>query len=294
MTLRLLVLDAYARDGRAEIAAGGATEAGLLYARRIRELDPDAVVDLAYPADADGEEVWQAEGGLAGYDGMVWTGSSLTIHHEDDPRVRRQIDLARRAFAEGVPAFGSCWAAQLAVVAAGGRCGPNPRGREFGVSRKIALTEEGVAHPLFAGRARVFDAFTSHQDEIQSLPPGGRWLATNGFTRVQAVSVEYERGRFWAVQYHPEYDLREIARLGHVRTPVLVEQGSFADAAAASAWVADLEALHADPGRTDLCFRYGLDEDVLEADLRMTEIANWLDHEARPRARARFGGGRAS
>ncbi len=290
MTLRLLVLDAYAREGRAEIAAGGATEAGVLYARRLRELEPEAEVDVATPADPAGEAPWREAGALAAYDGMVWTGSSLTIHHEDDPRVQRQIELARAGFAEGIPAFGSCWAAQLAVVAAGGRCGANPKGREFGVSRKIALTEEGASHPLFAGRAPVFDAFTSHQDEIQSLPPGARWLATNAFTRIQAVSVEHGRGRFWAVQYHPEYDLYEIARLGHVRTPGLVEQGSFADAEQASAWVADLEALHEDPTRSDLCFRYGLDDDVLDPGRRMTELVNWLEHEARPRARARLGG----
>lgn len=289
MSLRLLVLDAYARDGRAEIAAGGASEAGVLYARRLHELVPDADVAIAYPAD--GDESWRTGGGLLGYDGLVWTGSSLTIHAEGDERVRRQIDLARVAFEEGVPSFGSCWAAQLAVVAAGGACGPNPRGREFGVSRKIELTEEGASHPLFAGKPRVFDALTSHQDEIQTLPTGTRWLATNDFTRIQAVSVEHRRGRFWAVQYHPEYDLREVARLGHVRTPVLIEQGSFADAEMAAGWVADFEALHAAPGRRDLRFRYALDEDILDPARRMCELANWLDHEAKPRANARQAGG---
>ncbi len=285
--MRLLVLDAYAREGRADLARGGATQAGELYARRLRSLAPDAEVEIAYPADADAA---LPASGLAGYDGLVWTGSSLTIHDEADDRVLRQVELARQAYADGVPSFGSCWAAQLAVVAAGGRCAPNPKGREFGISRKVELTGPGAEHPLFADKPRVFDALTSHQDEIVELPSGAVWLATNGFTRIQAVAVQHRAGSFWAVQYHPEYDLHEVARLAHVRTGVLVEQGSFADPDAAAAWIADLEALHQAPERADLLFRYGLDEDVLEPSLRMREVANWLAREVAPRARRRLGG----
>jgi len=40
VSLRLLVLDAYAPEGRAELRAGGCTEAGELYARVLRELRP--------------------------------------------------------------------------------------------------------------------------------------------------------------------------------------------------------------------------------------------------------------
>ena len=69
-----------------------------------------------------------------------------------------------------------------------------PRGREMGIARKIALTPEGRAHPLYIGKASVFDAFISHEDEITHLPPGAVNLASNAFTRVQAVSVVH-RGR---------------------------------------------------------------------------------------------------
>ncbi|MCA9687585.1 MAG: GMP synthase, partial [Myxococcales bacterium] len=82
----------------------------------------------------------------------MWTGSSLTAYH-DVPEVRCQIELARRVLDVGVPAFGSCWAAQIAAIAGGGRVDANPLGREAGVARKIRLSPEGVAHPLFAGKA---------------------------------------------------------------------------------------------------------------------------------------------
>ena len=287
---RLLVLDGYTRSGRAELVAGGASEAGHLYARRLHELQAEAKVAVGYPADPD----WSTpSAGLAAYDGIVWTGSSLTIYREDEP-VRRQVELVREAFRLGLPAFGSCWAAQLAVVAAGGSCARNPRGREFGVARKVALTGAGRTHPLYEGKARVFDAFTSHQDEITTLPGGATWLATNAFTRVQALEVRHGAGRFWALQYHPEYDLHEVARLTEVRSGVLVEEGRFADSADAKGWIAELEALHRSPERSDLRFRMGVDADLLDPAERLRELANWMAHEVEPRARRRLGGSEAA
>ncbi|NNL66529.1 MAG: type 1 glutamine amidotransferase, partial [Myxococcales bacterium] len=105
--LRLLVLDAYAPEGRAAVRGADGTEAGRLYERMIARLRPDARVEIAYPADPDPE--LPADADLARYDGIAWTGSSLTIHHADDVRVARQVALARAAFDAGVPAFGSCW-----------------------------------------------------------------------------------------------------------------------------------------------------------------------------------------
>ncbi len=272
--LRLLVLDAYAPEGRAAIRGVGGTEAGALYARLLRRCVPDASVDVAYPADPDPD---LPDGvALADYDGVTWTGSSLTIHDAGDARVRRQVEFARAVYDAGTPSFGSCWAAQVATVAAGGRCAASPRGREFGISRRIELSADGRAHPLFDGKPAVFDAFTSHADEIVELANGARLLASNAWSDVQAVSVESGRGRFWAVQYHPEYDLHEVASLCRLRRDELVAQGSFPDGASADAWAEKLEALHRDPGRTDLAEELGVGDDLLDEALRTREVRNWL------------------
>jgi len=271
---RILVLDAYAADGRAALRDAGGTEAGPLYAARIRALAPDAEIAIAHPADGDDDLPGETE--LGDLDGMVWTGSSLTIHHGDDPAVRRQVDLARAAFRRGVPAFGSCWAAQLAVVAAGGTCAVSPKGREFGIARDIELGEAGRAHPLFDGKPERFDGFTSHQDEVVDLGPHAQRLASNAWSRVQAVSVEHDRGRFWAVQYHPEYDAHEVASLCRLRADELVRQGTFVDRGAAKDYVERLEALHADPTDADLASELGLGPDLLDPAIRARELANWL------------------
>jgi len=272
--LRLLVLDAYAPEGRAALREAGGTEAGELYARMLGALAPAARVEIAHPADPDPDLPTGAE--LAGYDGLAWTGSSLTIHHEDDPRVAGQIDLARAAYRAGVPSFGSCWAAQLAVVAGGGRCARSPRGREFGVARRIALSAEGRAHTLFAGKPTVFDAFTSHEDEVGTPGAGATVLAGNAWSRVQAVDVGQGPGHFWAVQYHPEYDLHEVASLCRLRRDELVGQGAFASRRDADAWIERAEALHASPDDAALAADLDVGPDLLDPEVRTREVANWL------------------
>jgi GMP synthase (glutamine-hydrolysing) len=268
--LRLLVLDAYAREGRTAVRGAGGTEAGALYERMLRRLAPDAAaIDVAHPADPA-----PALPDPARYDGVAWTGSSLTIY-EDDPRVQRQVAFARAAYDAGVPSFGSCWAAQLAVVAAGGRCAASPRGREFGVARRIELTPAGRSHPVYQGKPAAFDGFTSHADEVVELA-GAVLLAGNAWSRVQAVSVASGRGRFWALQYHPEYDPREVAALCRLRKGELVRQGRFRDEADADAYAAKLDALQDDPSRADLAAELGIGPDLLDFAQRTLEVRNWL------------------
>jgi GMP synthase (glutamine-hydrolysing) len=278
--LRFLVLDCYDRAGREELRAHGASEAGSLYAGLLRELQPGARVDVAYPAEADPALPPGAARG--DYDGRVWTGSSLSVRDAGDPRVRRPLELVRAALGAGLPSFGSCFAAQLAAAATGGSVRAHPRGREFGLARKIELSAAGRAHALFAGKPGVFDAWTSHGDEVAALPPGAELLASNAWSRVQALAVRRGRGSFVAVQYHPEFDLREIARLARARAPGLVAQGTFRDEAAARGWAEEAEALHADGARADLAFRLGVDRDVLDPALRRVEVRNWIEHFVKP------------
>ena len=280
---RFLVVDGYAREGREDLRAGGATTAGELYAQMLKDCAPNrAEVDIVCPADPDAALPKGAA--IDQYDGIAWTGSSLTVF-ADDPKVTTQIDFAKAAFEAKVPSFGSCWAAQIAVVAAGGRCDVNPRGREMGIARKIALTPEGRAHPLYTGKKSVFDAFISHDDEVTHLPASASLLACNGHTRVQAVSVIHKGGVFWGLQYHPEYDLHELARLCYCRKQKLVDRGFFRDLDAAQDFVDRLETLHQDPGRKDIAWLLGIDEDVMNEDIRRAEVRNWIDFLVLPTMR---------
>ena len=278
-TPRFLVVDGYLKAAREELAAGGAAVAGELYVDMLKQASPGSECDIVYPSDPDAGLPTGAA--LDSYDGIAWTGCSLTVF-DDIAEVRAQIDFARACFEAGVPGFGSCWAAQIAVVAAGGKCAANPKGREMGIARKIALTPQGRAHPLYEGKDGGFDGYISHVDEITEMPEGCVHLAGNPFTNVQAVSVDYRGGKFWGLQYHPEYDLFEMARLTWCRIDKLMELGFFADRQAGEDYVALLETLHKYPSRTDIAWLLGIDDDVMDEAYRRTEVRNWLKYLVLP------------
>ncbi len=275
--MKYLIIDGYTKAARDVLVEGGASVAADLYESMLSRWTPgdDVECDKLFPSDPRVE--LPGSEALRAYDGVTWTGCSLGCN-DGTPEVEGQIQLQKDIFASGVPSFGSCWAAQIAVVAAGGRVEVNPRGREMGISRKLSLTEAGKVHPLHQGRRSPFDAFTSHDDEITAMPSGGSALSGNTFTRVQSVCVTHDKGTFWGVQYHPEYDLHELARLTFCRIEKLKARGFFQSREDALAYIDDLEALYQDPGRGDLAWKLGIDDDLTDAHIRCTEVRNWIQY----------------
>jgi GMP synthase (glutamine-hydrolysing) len=283
---RLLVIEGNTAELRAkQVTAGGAIMSDG-YAELLRSLLPEAVVDICYPADPGAN---LPIGGLAGYDGVAITGSALNVY-DGGPSVDRQVELTREVLKSKTPLFGSCWGLQLITVAAGGVVRANPKGREIGIGRRIALTPAGRTHPMFTGKNSVFDAVTVHLDEVEVLAPGTTVLATNAYSGVQAAEIRVEGAVAWGVQYHPEFSLADMAAIVRRYGSRLMREGFFADAAARDAYVADLDTLDREPDNKPLAWRYGIDESVLDPRIRTTEIANWITHQVLP-ARAQRGRG---
>ena len=279
MALRLLVVEGNMRDARERHLATFGKICGQSYADTLTALAPDAICDICMPAD-DGANLPDA-GGLEGYDGVALTGSALNMY-DGGPAITRQLDLARAVFASHTPFFGSCWGLQIASAATGGDVIKNPRGRGAGFARGITATQAGAAHPLLAGRAAVFDAPCVHIDIVARPPGDADVLAFNAHAPVQAAEIRHDGGVFWGVQYHPEYALDELAAIIERRMVPFVAEGLFADETQGHAYCADLRALHKDPGRTDVAWRYGVAREIIEAELRLTELRNWLEHYVRP------------
>src|SRR5690606_20225976 len=193
---RLLVLEgnsARARAKQAEFLGRSYSEG---YSDVLRQIAPDAVVDICYPAD-EGANLPDGEG-LSGYDGVAITGSALNLY-EEKPEAVRQVDLVRTVFETGVPVFGSCWGLQVAAVAAGGTVVRSKNGREIGLARKVTLTDAGRGHALHEGKGIVFDAPAVHTDEVGRKPEGMTVTATNAFSEVQAAEIRAGKSVFWGV-----------------------------------------------------------------------------------------------
>ena len=283
--LRLLVVDGNTREQRENHAEGyrGLTPSAA-YAEEVLAIVPGALTDICLPAD-EGANLPDGAG-LHSYDGIFLTGSSLHIYRSE-PAVARQVELMRAIYASGTPCFGSCWGIQVGAVAAGGSVIANPRGREVGFARKITLTAAGRSHPLLAGRPPAFDAPAIHLDTIVQPPGETAVLASNAYSAVHAAEIRHGGGVFWGVQYHPEFPLRQVASILRRMVPILIEEGFRHDEAAAATWLGEIEALDADPARGDLAWAHGLDEQVLDAHLRVTELRNFLAQRVQPGISAR-------
>jgi GMP synthase (glutamine-hydrolysing) len=278
MPPRLLVCEGNTAELRAKQVAAGGKIMSDGYADLLRELLPGAVVDICYPADP-GTNL--PIGGLEGYDGVAITGSALNVY-DGGPEVTGQIELAREVLKAKTPLFGSCWGLQVVTVAAGGTVRPNPKGREIGIGRRIALTQAGRTHPMYRGKGSVFDAVTVHLDEVEILAPGTTVLAANAQSDVQAAEIVVDGAVAWGTQYHPEFSLGDMAAIVRRYGSRLMREGFFADAAARDHYVADLETLDRNPDDKPLAWRYGMDETVLDRRVRSTEIANWIAHQVLP------------
>jgi GMP synthase (glutamine-hydrolysing) len=276
---RLLVIEGNSPQTMAEHVASGGVPSSKGYSDLLRELLPGASVDICYPGDPaatlpEGES-------LAGYDGIAITGSALHVY-AGGPEVMRQIDLVRTALATGTPLFGSCWGLQVITAAAGGSVRKNPKGREIGFGRGIRLTEAGRKHPMYVGKLDVFNAPTVHLDEIDALPPGTTVLATNAMSAVQAAEIRTNGSVAWAVQYHPEYPLREIAAIVRRIGMRLIEEDFFADEVDIKTFAQDLDTLDLDPECKRLSWRHGISQNVLNKKLRVSEVANWIEFQVLP------------
>lgn len=284
MGLRFLVVEGNVREAReAHRAAYGMTPSES-YAAVLLGIAPDGACDIAFPADEGANLPDPA--GLCAYDGIVLTGSALHIY-DPAPAVRRQIDLMRAVYASGTPCFGSCWGLQVGAVAAGGEVRRNPNGPEIGFARRIVATPAGRDHPMLDGRPAAYDAPTIHLDAIAAPPVACTVLAANAMAGIQAAEIAHDGGRFWGVQYHPEFSLAELAAILGRRLEILVGEGFCATLEDAAAHVADLDALDAHPARTDLAWRLGLDAETLDPARRTREIHNFLERWVRPEKSAR-------
>jgi GMP synthase (glutamine-hydrolysing) len=159
----------------------------------------------------------------------------------------------------------------------------NPNGREIGFGRGIRLTEAGRKHPMYVGKLDVFNAPTVHLDEVETLPPGATVLATNAVSSVQSVELRTNGSVAWAVQYHPEYPLREVAAIVRRIGARLIEEGFFKDTADIKIFSDDLDTLDRDPDCKRLAWRHGISKNVLDKKLRTSEVANWIEFQVLPK-----------
>ena len=277
--LRLLIAESEtpaARDRR-RLSTGRSN--GETFAATLQQLHPGSDVELTRPVEEETAE-WGSEA-LGEFDGVFLSGSPLHAW-DDSPPVQRHKRFMRAVFDSGTPSFGSCAGLQVAVAATGGKVRAKPDRHEAGLARRIVATEAGRGHPLLAGRPGSWDALCIHSDEVETLPQQATLLAGNASTAVQAAEIRSGTGTFWGVQYHPELPPEEVADALRRQADGLIEQGLARNRGDVEAVASLLATLDEAPGRADVQWRLGTNEQVADPYVRMLELRNFLVHLVQP------------
>jgi len=269
--LRFCIVNGYPRASRENFDRSNVGHPHDLFTAFLAREAPNATSEIVYVADPE-----FVSPRVEDFDGFIWTGSDLTVYHTDDPRVAGQLSFAVQLMDAGAASWGSCWGLQMAAQVEGGEVSSNPRGREWGIAKAIALTDAGKRSPMLAGKPPVFDGFIMHLDEVVRLPEGTESFGGNTHTPIQAAIFTRGNASYWATQYHPEYNLYEMGRLIAARAEALVREGHFSDEASVAAYAADMMALDADTDDQELRDRLDVGDDIIDPEIRELELRNWL------------------
>jgi GMP synthase (glutamine-hydrolysing) len=162
-----------------------------LIARRVREL---GVYCEIHPWDVSDAEVRKFQPR-----GVILSGGPESVTDESPPRAPQAV------YELGVPVLGICYGMQTMAQQLGGRVTPSSE-REFGYAE---VTVTGASRLLddiedrrnAAGNA-LLDAWMSHGDRVDTLPPG--FVASATTATIPYAAMSDERRRFYGVQFHPE------------------------------------------------------------------------------------------
>lgn len=270
--MRILMMEGNPLDVQKKAQKVGVGTASQVYTRAIRAFDTQVEIDIVNAAD--GEKVPQGKR-FSDYAGMVISGSSLRAF-ENTAEVTNQIDLLLDFAKTGKPILGSCWGLQIAAVAAGGKVGPSDNGRELGVARKIQLTSQGSEHAFMQNKPVFYDAPCIHYDEVTELPKSAMLLCGNKHSAVQGAIIPIENSEVWGVQYHPEFDVMQLRMLFELYKKDMFKQEFINTEEDYSLFMKHIRALENDPSNKASGWLLGIDQDILDGNIRGLEIKNWL------------------
>lgn len=261
--MKLLIVEGNNKETRTKMHNSGVISNHVLFQKMLKILEPNAQTAVVFPAD--NEKDLPSSKDLKKYDGVMWTGSALSVS-DRTPTVNQQLNFGEAVFKSGTPLYGSCWGMQIATVVGGGKVAPCSNGLEIGLTKPITLSKASKQSPFFIHRENNYRALCVHSDEVVELPENAIILASNSHSKVQAMTFKYKNSQFFGVQYHPEFRAKDIALISSLRADKLVGNGFFS----AKKEVEELS--------FKLSEQIDLPHEVVNYQLHTQEIRSWLNY----------------
>jgi len=123
------------------------------------------------------------------------TSGSLHSVNDEAAWIRDLEDFVRKVAAAQVPFVGICFGHQLIAKALGGTVVRSERGWGLGVKEVVVRDDLGIGDS--------YRVLNGHQDQVQTLPPGGAVLGWNEHCPVSMLGVG---DTLLGIQGHPEFE----------------------------------------------------------------------------------------
>lgn len=120
--------------------------------------------------------------------GIILGGGPSIERAGNSPQYIKELDL---------PILGICLGHQLIAQVYGGEIGG--AGIESYAKNTITILDE---NDIFQGLGETMDVWTSHKDEVRTLPPDFKLLATSSLCDIEAM--KHKDKPIYGIQFHPE------------------------------------------------------------------------------------------
>ena len=219
----------------------------------------DLEIDVANPSSDP--NIFENLKNLNEYDGLIWGGSSLNIYN-NTIEIRRQIDFMKECQNKIKKMLAICWGMQVAVTAAGGEVKKSTKGAHIGIANDIEINENGLNHPLYKNKDKIFNTPAFNFDEVVTMPENSILLASNSINNVQGINFKVGNCNVWGLQYHPEITYNKMINLIIFRKKRLLEKGAFKNENEIEDHIVHIEK----------------ENKKLDKISRMRELENWLNY----------------
>ena len=255
---KILLVEGNLREANQEFTDNGIKTHTESLRESIDYFTNDLEIDSVNPSSD--KNIFETVKDLNKYDGLIWGGSSLNIY-SDTLEIRRQIEFMKECQKKVKNILAICWGMQVAVTAAGGVVKKGQNGSHRGIAHEININENGLNHPLYKDKNKIFNTPAFNYDEVVTLPNKAVLLSSNKINNVMGLNFEFETANIWGIQYHPEITYEKMITLINFRKENLINNKSFND-------------------ENDLNAHIKIIEDeikITNKDSRMKELKNWLD-----------------
>ncbi|MEQ8442829.1 MAG: hypothetical protein RIM33_15660 [Alphaproteobacteria bacterium] len=192
-------------------------------------IDGFAVIDGRFPDSVTDRDAW------------LITGSAFGVY-DPEPFIPRLFDFVRGAADAGIPMVGICFGHQVIAHALGGHAAKSDKGWGVG-AHEYSFRERPDWLKDTAGN---FSTYVSHQDQVETAPPGATVLAGSDFCPNAMLAIG---DRILTLQSHPEMPSAYVRDLYDVRRPrvgdervdaalkTITQTSHAADADRVAAWI---------------------------------------------------------